>query len=403
MAPTNLNRTQTPVPGLAVKVGVAVLCRILFNTVRRFVYPFAAVLSRGLGVPLTAVTTLIAVNQATGILGLFFGPLADRFGYRLIMLIGLGMLTFGMLAVGMFPYYWVVMIALFLAGLGKNAFDTAIQSFFAHRIPFERRARIVGAVELGWAGSTLIGIPIAGLLMDNLGWRSFFFVTGVMGALGILAIKILIEGRSDAGNSALPVSSMGSALLRMSRDRTVFGALTFSFLANVANDNLFVVYGAWLEDSFGLSIVALGIGTAVIGLAELSGEFFTSSFSDRIGLKRSVVIGVILSAICYAALPFVGISLPLALGSLFSIFLTFEFFIVTFLSLCIELKPEMRATMVAGNLAAAGLGRIAGALMGGVIWVSGGLVAVALTSAAVSCLALAALIWGLKRWPNTQA
>ncbi|MBW2675318.1 MAG: MFS transporter, partial [Deltaproteobacteria bacterium] len=214
-------KDTNPVQGLILKVSVAVICRILFNTVRRFSYTFAAVLSRELGVPLTAITTLIAVNQATGILGLFFGPLADRFGYRMFMLLGLGMLAVGMLAGGLFPYYWVVMVALFLAGLGKNAFDTAIQGYFAHRVPFARRARIIGAVELGWAGSTLIGIPIVGLLMDTLGWRSFFFITGAMGVLGIFAMRALMAGESELQDSNCQFQSIGAALLHMSRDKTV--------------------------------------------------------------------------------------------------------------------------------------------------------------------------------------
>ena len=74
---------------LIIKVAVVTVCRLVLNTARRFAYPFAPVLSRSLGVPLTAITSLIAVNQATGILGMFFGPVADRFGYRLVMLAGL--------------------------------------------------------------------------------------------------------------------------------------------------------------------------------------------------------------------------------------------------------------------------------------------------------------------------
>ena len=63
-------------------------CRLLLNTTRRFAYPFAPALSRGLGVPLTAVTSLIAANQITGILALLFGPLGDRWGYTAEEVIG---------------------------------------------------------------------------------------------------------------------------------------------------------------------------------------------------------------------------------------------------------------------------------------------------------------------------
>ena len=86
--PLTLSRT---IPGLGL-VGVATLFRLVLNTARRFAYPFAPALSRGLGVPLTAITSIIAINQSTAVLGMFFGPLADRLGYRLLMLAGLHMI-----------------------------------------------------------------------------------------------------------------------------------------------------------------------------------------------------------------------------------------------------------------------------------------------------------------------
>ena len=84
--------------GLGWVVATATVSRILLNTARRFPYPFAPALSRGLGVPLPAVTALIAVNQATAVLGALFGPLIDRIGYRPMMLCGLGLLAAGMFA-----------------------------------------------------------------------------------------------------------------------------------------------------------------------------------------------------------------------------------------------------------------------------------------------------------------
>jgi MFS family permease len=94
-------------------MGLATACRLVLNTARRFAYPFAPVLSRGLGVPLTAITSLIAVNQATSIIGMFFGPVADLLGYRLMMLAGLGMLATGMFAGGFLPFYGVILVSFF--------------------------------------------------------------------------------------------------------------------------------------------------------------------------------------------------------------------------------------------------------------------------------------------------
>jgi predicted MFS family arabinose efflux permease len=54
--------------------------------------------------------------------------------------------------------------------------------------------------------------------------------------------------------------------------------------------------------------------------------------------------------------------------------------------------------MISAYYAAAGLGRVAGALMGGLVWLAGGIVATGLVSAALTVAALGCLGWGLSGW-----
>ncbi len=385
------------VSGLAWKAGAATFSRLVLNTTRRFVYPFAPVLSRGLGVPLTAITSIIAATQATSLLGLLSGPLADRLGYKMMMMLGLGMLTIGLFAGGFLPFYGVVFTALLLAGLGKSIFDPAIQAYVGQRVPFQRRGLVIGLLEFSWAGSSLVGIPLVGFLIHYLGWRAAFFALGIAGLFSFVALAVSIpkDGKPlDRGQPAVYLKAWQT----LGKQRSALGAIGFAFLMSAANDSLFVIYGAWLEESFNLSIIALGVGTGVIGVAELCGESLTAAFSDRLGLKRSVIIGAALCVISYGALPLMRQSLPLSLGGLFFIFITYEFTFVSALSLATELIPEFRATMMSTFLAAAGIGRMAGALIGGSIWLSGGIMLTALVSAAISAMGLMALIWGLRGW-----
>jgi DHA1 family inner membrane transport protein len=171
---------------MVIKIGAVVLCRLVLNTARRFAYPFAPALSRGLGVPLTAITSLIAVNWATSLLGVAFGPMADRIGYRRMMIIGMVLLGIGMLAGGFLPIYGIMIIALFLAGLGKSIFDPAVQAYISERVPYRRRAMAIGLMEVSWAGSTLLGIPLIALLIDRVGWLLPFFCHGSGGYSGCL-------------------------------------------------------------------------------------------------------------------------------------------------------------------------------------------------------------------------
>ncbi len=383
---------------IALGLGVATLSRLVLNTARRFPYTFALVLSRSLAVPFTAITSLIAVNQATSILGMVFGPIADRLGYRTMMLAGMALLISGMFAAGALPFYAVILMALFLAGLGKSIFDPALQAYVGERVPYERRGMAIGLLEFSWAGSTLAGIPVIGLLIDRFGWRSPFLVLGAVGLLTMLALVILIP--NEKGPSIIGETPGGilKSWHRVGKERAALGVLGFAFLVNAANDNLFVVYGAWLEGAFGLSIVALGVGTIVIGLAELLGESLTATLADRIGLKQSVAMGLIFCILSYVILPFLEHSLTFALTGLFWVFLTFEFSIVSCLSLCTELLPGSRATMMASLIAAAGLGRVVGAVLGGFIWERGDIFVVGTVSAGLCALALCVLVWGLRGW-----
>lgn len=383
---------------LAWRIGTATLCRLLLNTARRFPYPFAPALGRGMGVSLEAVTSLIAVNQLSSILSPLFGPAGDKWGYRRMLLAGMGLLAAGMLLAGFLPFYGVVLVALFMAGLGKAIFDPAIQAYAGQYVPFHRRGLVIGIMETAWAGSSLIGIPVAGFMIAHLGWRSPFFLLGGLGLAGIVAIAILIPGGRQASRSAGKHTGYWAALRQLGREKSALKILGFAFFISAANDNFFVVYGAWLENAFKLDIVTLGMTTIVIGVAELSGEGLTAFLSDRLGLRRSVIIGLFLSGVSYMALPLFGDTFCMAMVTLFVVFIAVEFSIVSFLSLCTEVLPGARATMMSGVLAAAGLGRVAGALIGGPVWIAGGIWAVGSVSAFISVLAMGSLLWGLNGW-----
>jgi len=383
---------------LVLTIAASIVCRTALNTARRFIYPFAPDLSRTLGVPLTSITALIAVNWATNLLGMATGPLADRFGYRGMMLIGMAMLTAGMMAGGLFPYFGILIMAQFLSGLGKSLFDPALQAYVGSRVPYRRRGLVVGFLETAWAASTLIGIPAMAFMIDRAGWRAAFIALSIWGLAGLLMLTAVVPVERRTPSPSHAKFDLKANWREILGSRAALGLAGYAFLFNLAMDNLFVVYGVWLEQAFQLSLLELGMGTSVIGAAELAGEFLTAGLADRLGLKRTAIGGVSLCILTYAFLPFAAVTVPLALAMLFAHFCIFEMTIVTILSLATEVLPQSRATMVAAYYAAAGLGRVGGALLGGPVWLALGIVGTGVTSAAVTALALAFLVWGLRGW-----
>jgi len=381
--------------GLAWQIVSITVLRLLLNTARRFAYPFAPALSRGIQVPLTAITSLIAINQISSILGVAGGYLADRWGYRRMMLMGLGLLILGMLSAGCWPHYLTVMLGLFLAGLAKSTFDPAVQAYMGQRVPFAQRARAIGIMEVAWAGSALAGIPLMGYAMAHQGWSAPFWYLGILGIAGLLYLARVIP---KAGHNS-PDQAFGGfrrSAMRLIKERPAMGLLGYGFWMSLGNDQLFVVYGAWLEQSFHVGLVSLGLSTSVIGLAELSGEGLTAFLGDRFGLKRAIIWGSLCTMSAYLVLILLDGTLSLSLVSLFILFLSYEFSIVSSISLSTEALPPARATMLAAFYAAAGIGRMVGAFLGGLVWSFGGMAAVCTTSALVSAAGLACLWWGYR-------
>jgi len=378
--------------------------RSVINTTNRFIYPFAPVISRGLGVPLTAVTSVIALNQATALIGVFTSSIGDRTGYKRMMLAGLVILILGMVLVGFLPLYLSFVVAMFLSGLGKNFFDPAIQAYIGTRVSYKRRGLVVGILEISWSVATLAGIPLAGFIIAKMGWQAPFLVLAGSGVICLWLVSVYIEDdsrvahTSDIPETANKFKALIKSMAPLFKHPRALGAMGFAFFVSFANDNLFVIYGAWLENLFDFSVVDLGLGTAVIGVGELCGSVSTALLADRFGLKRSVCCGILLSGLSYLLVPMSEFSMWAALGALFLIFFMFEFTIVSLISMCTELIPGSRATMMSLFFGAAGLGRVAGAFYGGMVWHVLGMNVVCYSSFVFSLAGLACLLWGTKNW-----
>jgi predicted MFS family arabinose efflux permease len=223
----------------------------------------------------------------------------------------------------------------------------------------------------------------------------------VIGLLGALSLGLTLRYRAiGAGRQAVQRSSQArrtkewSLWLRRHLSaipRNAWLAVLVSLLLILASENVYIVYGALLEDRFSLSLTALGLVSIVISLAEFSAEGVSAGWVDRIGKRRAVLGGMVLNVAAYLLLPRLAGSLPGAMLGLFLVYLTFDFSIVSAIPLISELSPEARGTLMATNVAAMAAGRLLSSLSAVRLWSAGGLPANTLVSAAAVTLALGIL------------
>ncbi|MBI1277160.1 MAG: MFS transporter [Anaerolineaceae bacterium] len=361
----------SPLQGIQLytQLGLFLTVRTIMNSGFRMIYPFLPFIARGLGVREAEVTFGITLRAAVGLFSPIIGSLGDAWGRKRAMLLGLALFIVSMVMVFISPTYFVLIVSMVLTSLSKIMFDTAMYAYLGDRVDYRQRGMAAGIAEFGWSGAFLLGIPLAGFLIQNLGWASPFPCFGLI-ALGVIVLLWrLVPSETVSKELKRPSLLEGLGIIR--KHPVGLAALGMVFLLTTSNEVVNVVYGSWMENSFALEVAALGVASTVIGVAELAGEGFVAGFVDRLGKRRAIAIGVSLYSVSCGLLPLLGNRLEGALVGLFLFSLTFEFSIVACIPLMTEIVPGARATFIAMASATHSLGRMAGSLIGPVLFKSG--------------------------------
>jgi len=367
---------------------VFMFLRIIFNTMHRMVYPFLSVFARGLGVDLTTFSFAITARSLVGALSPVFAPIADQRGRKFGMLAGVSLFILGMGLVAVYPSLITLSVAMVLSILGKYLFDPAMQAYFGDRIPYEERGTALAVTEMAWSLSFIAGIPLMGWLISKYGWNAPFPLLAALGAVMLLIIWRMIP-HEDVHHK--PVTDSRGNFRAVLTNIPALAGISISMWASASNELINLIFGVWLEDSFGLKIAALAGASAVIGLSELSGEGLVVMITDKLGKPRALLFGLIVNSIAALVLPFIGRTQIGALVGLFFYYLTFEYLIVSHVPLMTELVPEARATLLSFNLTGHSIGRALGAFLATLIYQPFGFLPIVLASIFFNMLALLAL------------
>lgn len=327
-----------------------------------------------------------------GVFSLVAGPISDRFGRRIIILVGSIGMTVALLLHGLATTFELLLLMRLFAGACSGLLSGATIAYVGDAFPFAQRGRANGILVSGFAAGQVLGIP-AGAWLGEIGYRLPFLAFGIMAGIAAVLVALFVTQPPVKLSDRL---TLGSAL----RDyaglltRVDTAAAAAAYLIMFLAVSLFITYlPTELNHLFDASPSQVGTLFMAGGLANLIVAPFAGSLSDRVGRKILVVGGSTMSGLLMAAAPFVLLDFWYAYPLFFIVMVFVALRISPMQALVSSLvPPRLRGSLLSLVMAIGQVGFGLGALVAGPLYTTWGFTTTAVIGGAVALVMVAVVL-----------
>ena len=139
-----------------------------------------------------------------------FGKLADLFGRKAVILVGIAIFLAGSLLCG-FAWSMPSLIAFRLVqGIGAGAVQPVAQTVVGDLYAAHERGRIQGYLASVWGISSVVGPLVGGLIIQHVSWAWIFWINLPVGLIAALGFHLFL--RESVSRERRPVDVLGALL-----------------------------------------------------------------------------------------------------------------------------------------------------------------------------------------------
>lgn len=289
---------------------IAILAILQFTVILDFMVmsPLGAIL-----LPVLKITTsqfgLVVSSYAfsAGVAGLLTAGFADKFDRKKLLLFFYTGFLLGTFFCAIAPTYHFLLLARIVTGLFGGVIGSIGFAIITDLFAINVRGRVMGYVQMAFAASQVLGLPIGLYLANHFGWHSPFWMVGIFGIL--VGIVIILYMRPIVGH--LLLESEHSPLQHLIKTATkpsyVLAFITTTLLAT--GGFMIMPFGsAFATNNLGLTLDQLPILYGVTGVFSIFFGPFTGRLSDKVGKYKIFVAGSIISAILISVYTRMGVT-----------------------------------------------------------------------------------------------
>jgi MFS family permease len=229
------------------------------------------------------------------------GRMADRYGPRIVLTVGVALNALGMVLMALTPNLWYVyLIYGGLIGLGFGIAGQSVNAALLSRWFVKRRGMALSISSTGLGLGQLMLVPLASQLTIQFSWRTAFVVTGLLSAVIIPLCWLLLrradppldhaEAR-DSTPGPLPPSMCLEGDLIQQETRAAFRSKSFwllggGFMGCGFSIYLLMTHMVALATDRGITAGQAGTALGLAGGMGIVSGVLVGSLSDRIGRKH---------------------------------------------------------------------------------------------------------------------
>ncbi|WP_027091910.1 MFS transporter [Cohnella thermotolerans] len=340
-------------------------------------------------ISISAAGQLITVFAIAGVIGSpIFVMATTKMDQRHLLMLALAIVVLGSVLTVTLPGFGFLIVSRIVLAIGGGVFVIAAKTVAAKLAAPGKQAGAIGTVIIGFSASLIAGVPIGRVVAAAYGWKVIFVGIGILSLLAIFVVARTIP--PTEGDAPVPLGKQ-LALLKNPNILTGFGV---TFFWQLGYAMLYAYIAPFLLNVTSMSEREVSMALFAFGVATLIGSKFGGFMTDRIGIPRSLIGGMIVHVLALVLLSGFAkstvVTIPLLMLWAFSAWSSgpgLQFSLVA-------LAPEASGIMLSlyGSIlqlsiaAAGGIGGIAagGLSIRAVGWIAAVSVAIAVILAAIS-------------------
>jgi predicted MFS family arabinose efflux permease len=278
---------------------IATLTILQFTIVLDFMVlsPLGAQLMKELAItPAQFSVVVMAYAISAGLSGLLAAGFADKYDRKKLLLFFYTGFILGTFFCGVAPDYNFLLAARIVTGIFGGVIGSISFAIITDLFKLEVRGRVMGFVQMAFASSQVLGIPVGLYLANHLGWHAPFLMIVILSIiLGVFIVLYLkpidahlkIQSESTAFQHFMQIISQ-------SRYQKAFAATT---LLATGGFMLMPFASAFSVNNLGISLKQLPMVYMITGIFSMAAGPLIGKFSDRVGKYKIFIVGTIVSMI----------------------------------------------------------------------------------------------------------